>query len=324
MRSHKHHLKRNTSASLFTIGLLSASLLVTSNVANAAGGGGGGGSAGGAAPSQSAPRYNAAAEYRKGVEALQTKDYKKAITAFRRTISVSPKNANAHYLLGVSYMGQDNFKKARKSLLKAVKHNDALVDAHRDLAITYHNLSQADKANKILNELLSKQETCGDNCPSKLNEAITVIKSTIAGDQASLKTYHDRQLAHNFAALNSQTGDKIYVSAVALINEHKYTEAIAELELASQSFGPHPDILTYLGFANRKLKNFDVAEKYYKSALQVAPNHLGANEYFGELMIEHGDIAGAKSQLAKPDALCDFGCYEAEELRRWVNAATTS
>ena len=33
------------------------------------------------------------------------------------------------------------------------------------------------------------------------------------------------------------------------------------------AFGAHPDILTYLGFANRKLGRFDVAEDYYRQAL---------------------------------------------------------
>ena len=30
--------------------------------------------------------------------------------------------------------------------------------------------------------------------------------------------------------------------------------------------GPHPDVLTYLGFANRKLKHYDAAEAYYREA----------------------------------------------------------
>ena len=41
------------------------------------------------------------------------------------------------------------------------------------------------------------------------------------------------------------------------------------------------------------------------------------------MMIERGDMAGARRMLAKLDSLCAFGCAEAEELRRWVDAKGT-
>ena len=295
--------------------ILSTSAIVGLSSLNAAGGGGGGG---GGAPSQSAPRYDAAAEYQKGISALEAKDYKKAVTAFRRSLSVAPQNAAGHYYLGVSYVGQENYKKASKSFAKAVKYNANMIEAHRDLAIAYHKIEKADKAQKVLSDLLSLQERCAGTCAedARLTNAVSAVKSTINGDQASVNVTEN--------SLASVDGDTVYVAAVALINEKKYDDAIAELQIAAQKFGPHPDVLTYLGFANRKLRNFDIAETYYKRALAVTPNHLGANEYFGELMIERGDMQGAKKQLAKLDALCEFGCYEAEELRRWINAASIS
>jgi len=79
-------------------------------------------------------------------------------------------------------------------------------------------------------------------------------------------------------------------------------------------------VLTYLGFSNRKLGRYDVAENYYRQALAAAPNHKGATEYYGELLVERGDLAGAERMLARLDSLCTFGCAEAEELRRWVEA----
>jgi len=117
---------------------------------------------------------------------------------------------------------------------------------------------------------------------------------------------------------SAKAGDAAYVQAVSLINEHRYQDAIAALQRAKTSFGAHPDILTYLGFANRKLGRYDVAASYYRQALAVAPNHKGATEYYGELMVERGDMVGAKHMLAKLDAICTFGCAEAEDLRRWI------
>ena len=54
-------------------------------------------------------------------------------------------------------------------------------------------------------------------------------------------------------------------------------------------------MLTYLGFANRKLGHYDLAESYYRQALAAAPNHKGATEYYGEMMIERGDMAGREA-----------------------------
>ncbi|MEP2988454.1 MAG: tetratricopeptide repeat protein [Parasphingorhabdus sp.] len=286
---------------------------------NAAGGGGGGGFSGG--PSQSAPRYDATAEYQKGRTALQAKDYKKAIKAFKRSLSVASKNANAQYLLGFSYMQLDNHKKAKKPLEKAVKLSPGLIEAHRDLAITYHKLGNTEKANSALGKLTAKQTACGESCAEKdqLSAAVAAVQSTMNGnEQASL------HLPQSFGLVDGQTSDAVYLSAVSLINEGQYEAALLELDEAGKTFGPHPDVLTYIGFANRKMKRFDIAEEYYQRALNVAPNHLGAIEYYGELKVERGDLTGAQHHLVRLEKLCAFGCYEAEELRRWIIEAKSS
>ena len=78
-------------------------------------------------------------------------------------------------------------------------------------------------------------------------------------------------------------------------------------------------MLTYQGFANRKLGNYDVAISYYSAALKLAPDHRGANEYLGEYYVETGQTAKAKQQLVKLEKICAFGCEQAEELRRWID-----
>jgi hypothetical protein len=67
-----------------------------------------------------------------------------------------------------------------------------------------------------------------------------------------------------------------------------------------------------------------VAEGYYRTALDIFPEHRGALEYYGELKLERGDVAGAKAHLAKLEAICGFGCNEADELRRWISEKAPS
>ena len=183
------------------------------------------------------------------------------------------------------------------------------------------NLGDADKASATLGNLTAKQTACGDSCAQKdqLAAAVAAVQNAMNGnEQASL------DVPDGFGVADGQTSDAVYLGAVSLINEKRYEEALTELNKAGKSFGPHPDVLTYIGFANRKLERFDVAEDYYRRALAVAPDHLGAIEYYGELKVERGDMEGAHAHLARLEELCAFGCYEAEELRRWITEAQSS
>src|SRR6202022_2876851 len=106
-------------------------------------------------------------------------------------------------------------------------------------------------------------------------------------------------IAPSGSLLSAAAGDGAYVEAVSLINEHRYGDAMVALDRASAAFGPPPDILTYRGYVWRKLGRLDKAEQYYRAALAIAPWHRGATEYYGELKVIEGDVAGARTMLAK-------------------------
>ncbi|MVZ96512.1 tetratricopeptide repeat protein [Sphingorhabdus sp. IMCC26285] len=282
---------------------------------------GGGGGGGGGTPSQSAPAYDPAVDYQKGATAFRAGQYADAIKSFKRVVGAMPRNAQAQYLLGASYMALSDFKKAKGPMTLAVKHDDKMIDAHRDLGIIHAKLGAAAKANEQLDALKSLEANCGSGCrdQKQLKEAIAKLEAAlVAGKTAMGPVQPDIVLAQAIAA------DATYVQAVALINEKRYVEAIAELDKALWAAGPHPDILTYLGFANRKLHNYEEAEGYYQAALSIAPKHRGAIEYYGELKLERGNVVGAKAHLAQLETICGYGCHEADELRRWIKEAATS
>ena len=289
--------------------LILAPLLFASPLLAAGGGGGGGG---GSFPSESAPQYDPAAEYQKGVAALKAKEFKAAKAAFDRVIPYAAKDANTFYLAGAARIGLNDWKGAAKVLEKAVKIDPGMVAARRDLGIAYAKIGNAAKAQGVMDWLGGQITACSGPCDT-LKDAQSAIKAAMGGVPVS-SLLPDKSLFFASAAV----GDHFYLDAVSLINEGRFESAITALNTAQKSFGPHPDILTYLGFANRKLKRYDVAESYYLSALAAAPNHRGATEYYGELMVERGDMAGARAKLALLDAQCRFGCAEAEELRHWV------
>ena len=305
-----------SSVRLATAGAI-LSLLTISTPIGAAGGGGGGG--GGSMPSESAPQYDPVVEYQKGIAALQASKFSDAKRAFDRVLAVAPRDANTAYMAGLASDGLAKPKDARKYYEKALKSDQAHVAARQALALALVKLGEPAKAQIELDTLKTAAAACAGTCPdaAKLGAAVQAVSAAIAGQQAATAPLPPPQEV-------SSTGDLLYGEAVALINLRRYDAALASLYRAGEAFGPHPDVLTYLGFTHRKIGRPDRAEDYYRQALAIAPAHRGALEYYGELKVERGDLKGARANLTRLEAICRFGCYEAEELRRWIVAGPPS
>ncbi len=301
--------------------LLSVCIFTSLSLATPTASASGGSSSNNSMPSASAPQYDPAVEFKNGVEAMKEEKFKVAEKAFDRVLSVNPKHAKTNFLAGLARSAQDNFKGARRYYEKAVKYDDNMIAAHQELAIAHSKLGDTDKTKVILEDLKSRVTACADTCAqaADLKEAIPTIEAALA--PASTTPTSNVKVTNDLLMTSSENGDRAYLDAVGLINEGRYQAAITQLNISSQTFGPHPDILTYLGFANRKLGKLDIAEDYYRQALAASPNHLGATEYYGELMVERGDLAGAQRMLVKLENSCGFGCAQADELRRWILAA---
>lgn len=78
------------------------------------------------------------------------------------------------------------------------------------------------------------------------------------------------------------------------------------------------DAWNYLGYANRKLGNYDAAFRHYARALEIDPKHKGAHEYLGEAYLLVDNLAKAEEHLAKLDDICLFGCNEYSALKKAV------
>ncbi|MGI8839414.1 MAG: tetratricopeptide repeat protein [Caulobacteraceae bacterium] len=282
---------------------------------------GGGGQMPSASPSMpSGPQYNAAEEARKGEAAFEAGKYKDAVRCFEHVTDAAPAAAVGWYLLGMAKAAGGDDKGAVKAYEKSVKLDPDRIDAHRDYAVGLTRLQQTDKAAAQLAALKSRAAACGDTCPqaADLKAAVAAVRQAMTPTPAPPGPAAQLTAPSALMFASAQAGDLAYVRAVSLINERRYGEAIASLDKAEESFGAHPDILTYQGYAWRKLGRLDKAESYYRQALALAPGHRGATEYYGELKVLRGDLAGARAMLASLDAQCAFGCPEAEDLRRWI------
>ena len=94
-----------------------------------------------------------------------------------------------------------------------------------------------------------------------------------------------------------------------------YSKAYDKLVKAYKRDKKNADILNYLGFTLRKSGNFEEAEKFYLSGLEIKPDHKGINEYLGELYVKTNRIELAKERLG---VLKDCNCEEFEELKELI------
>ena len=133
------------------------------------------------------------------------------------------------------------------------------------------------------------------------------------------------------AAGSSDDGNKtgLYKSAKKLILKAKklekkdkvekaltlYLKAYKKLEKAYAKDKKNPDILNYLGYTLRKKGDFDKAETYYLKGLKLDAEHLGINEYLGELYVQTNRIDLAKERLG---VLKGCNCEEYEELKELI------
>jgi tetratricopeptide (TPR) repeat protein len=104
-----------------------------------------------------------------------------------------------------------------------------------------------------------------------------------------------------------------YKQAAELIDDEEYAEAIPLLQQSIQEKGEYADALNLLGYANRMLGDKAKALTYYTKALNLEPDHLGANEYLGELYLEMNDLAKAEERLAVLKNACG-DCDEYDDL----------
>jgi len=102
------------------------------------------------------------------------------------------------------------------------------------------------------------------------------------------------------------------------IKSGNYEKAIDLLIEADQK--KSADWHNLMGFSLRKKAspNFDEAEKYYISALNLDASHRGALEYYGELLLLKNDLLGAEKMLLRLDKACFFGCEEYQDLKKSI------
>ena len=109
-----------------------------------------------------------------------------------------------------------------------------------------------------------------------------------------------------------------YRAARELIVAGHYQSGIAAMHALGHD--EHPDVANYIGYANRKLGNYDQSKTWYEAALKADPDHTRTWSYYGMWHVEQGNRLKAQDYLAKVNALCgDTSCREYTELKAVID-----
>jgi tetratricopeptide (TPR) repeat protein len=103
-----------------------------------------------------------------------------------------------------------------------------------------------------------------------------------------------------------------------LLNANNFKQALSDLKIIDSEFKNNADVNNLLGYSSRKLKQYKPADTYYKKALKINPNHLGALEYQGELFVLTNKVSAAKKNLVKLEKLCGLKCGEYLDLKKAI------
>ena len=76
--------------------------------------------------------------------------------------------------------------------------------------------------------------------------------------------------------------------------------------------------LTMIGYATRKLGNYDRGLAYYAKALALDSNNINTHEYLGEAYAEKGKVDLAKTELIKVAAVCGTTCEQYQDLSKAI------
>ena len=145
-------------------------------------------------------------------------------------------------------------------------------------------------------------------------------------------------LSTNLYSAGTDSTSKVksdYSKAVTIIKAAKKYEKKGKLEKAKKRYEKaqalliksnkkkplQADTLNYLGFTTRKLGDYKNGEKYYLLGLEINPNHVGINEYLGELYVVTNRLDLAKERLK---VLENCKCEEYDELKEIITGTKKS
>ena len=128
-------------------------------------------------------------------------------------------------------------------------------------------------------------------------------------DNSVIEQQQQQQAQENFL--------RDYREARQLILDGKYEAGIAAMHALGHD--EHPDVANYIGYANRKMGDYEQSKIWYEAALKADPNHVRTWSYYGMWQMEQGNRLKALEDLQKVQLICgNTTCEEYRQLKEVI------
>ena len=113
-----------------------------------------------------------------------------------------------------------------------------------------------------------------------------------------------------------------YRAARAMILDGNYQGGITAMHALGHD--EHPDVANYIGYAYRKLGDYNDSKIWYEKALASDPNHVRTWSYYGMWQMEQGNRLKALEDLQKVQLICgNTTCEEYRQLKEVIDGKAT-
>ena len=112
--------------------------------------------------------------------------------------------------------------------------------------------------------------------------------------------------------------DADYAAGKQAVEKKDWAQAARLFDRAQQRNPDNADLQTDLGFSYRNLKQYDLAFKHYRRAIELDPRSRSAHEYMGEAYLLTGDLASAERHLKALKEICLLPCEELKDLEQAI------
>ena len=102
------------------------------------------------------------------------------------------------------------------------------------------------------------------------------------------------------------------------LDQGKYEEAKNNLLIIIKNNQQDAEAYNLLGYTERQLQNYIEAINYYKIALDINKDYIGAHHYIAMAYLELDDLDNAKYHLDQLDLICLFGCEDFFEVKNKI------
>lgn len=109
--------------------------------------------------------------------------------------------------------------------------------------------------------------------------------------------------------------DPDFIAGKRALAAGDWNAAVAALTPLVMRDDRNADAQNYLGYAYRRLRQFEPAFGHYRQALALNPRHRGAHGHIGEAYLASGNLTSAKEHLAALERICLVPCEEYDHLK---------